>query len=96
MPSKWIEHVKATQAKEGVTYKQAMKIAKESYSKEATTPVKPVAAKPATKPAAAPVKVKKEKQKEQTPVPVVQPPASPAPAVEVKKVKKLAKKEVSA
>jgi hypothetical protein len=90
MPSKWIEHVKATQAKEGVTYKQAMKIAAGNYTKDTPAPVKPAVAKPTVTPVA-PVKVKKEKIKE-APV-VVQPPPPVAPVVEVKKVKKLTKKE---
>jgi len=31
MASEWIEHVKATAAKKKISYKEAMKVAKETY-----------------------------------------------------------------
>jgi hypothetical protein len=52
MANAWIEHVKKYAAKNGVSYKEAMKLARDSYR----APVKPAAKKPVKPAAKKPVK----------------------------------------
>jgi len=46
MPSKWIEHVKKVAAQKKIPYKEAMKVAKESYKPEGKQMVKTKVEKP--------------------------------------------------
>ena len=63
--SSWVQHVKAVQAKEGISYKAAMSKAKESYTKPEKKETKAHEAGEAKMPAKR--KSKKEEKKEELP-----------------------------